>query len=222
MADARRVDWAPVRNPFGKTLAPPLMLDRREDGRLARKSFPGWVGYRRGEASPVRHAAATAFHGRPADHPEWLLKAPGGMDVLAAAAEAGDADISMKLDLGCAAGGLAFRLDDEGGGLFVELAPGSREVSLVKWLPERNARTGNRGYRREVLQSETMYAPFPAGEATAARLLCVGPYVEVSVRGEVVLATFTGERLTGRWGIWAESGPARAEDVRLAQMRLPG
>ncbi|MFM9108821.1 MAG: hypothetical protein ACKOWF_19220, partial [Chloroflexota bacterium] len=93
MADGRRVDWAPVRNPFGKTLAPPLVLERRDDGRLARKSFPGWVGYRRGESAQVSHAEATAFHGRPAAHTGWLLKAPGGLDVLTPALEAEDGDI---------------------------------------------------------------------------------------------------------------------------------
>ncbi|MGI9254671.1 MAG: hypothetical protein ACR2J8_13085 [Thermomicrobiales bacterium] len=46
MSDSRRIDWMSIRNPFGKTLAPPLMLlpDHHEHGRLVRKSCPGWVG----------------------------------------------------------------------------------------------------------------------------------------------------------------------------------
>jgi beta-fructofuranosidase len=221
MSDSRRVDWMSVRNPFGKTLAPPLVLDRRENGRLARKSFPGWVGLRSSDQARAMPAPVTAFQGQPADPGGWDLKAGGGMDVLLAASAASDADITLKLDLSCAAGGLAFRMDEEGGGYFVEFTPQLREASLVKWLPERNARTGFRGYRREVVQRETMFTPFPASEKVAVRLLVVGPYVEVSVRGEVVLATFTGERLTGSWGIWAESGAARADEVRIAPMRRP-
>ncbi|MGI9254670.1 MAG: hypothetical protein ACR2J8_13080 [Thermomicrobiales bacterium] len=143
------------------------------------------------------------------------------MDVLAGVDAPDDFDLTMKLDLSAAAGGLAFRLDDEGGGYFVEFGPKSREVVLVKWMPERDAVSGARGYRREELQRELLYEPFEGGTKTPVRLLVVGPYIEVSVRGEVVLATFSGERMTGRWGIWAECGTAFADDVQIVTMRKP-
>jgi beta-fructofuranosidase len=221
MTDERRVDWARIRNPFGKALAPPLALVRRPDGRLARRSFAGWVGYRTSEPVPAVPQDATSFHGIKPDGSSWRVDAGGGMDLLASERSGRDFDLTMRLDLRAATGGIGFRLDDEGGGVFIEFAPASPDATLVKWLPERSARDGRRGYRREELQREAMSAPWPAGEGVPVRLLSVGPYVEVSVRGEVVLATFTGERLECRWGIWAESGQVAASDVKIAPMRRP-
>ncbi len=222
VADGRRIDWAAIRNPYGKTLAPPLVLERRNDDRLARVSFPGWTAFREHDPAPVAHRRRTQFHGVAAPTRAWEIDAPGGMDVLAAEDEAADADITLDLVLSGAAGGLGFRLDDEGGGIFVEAAPGSREIALVKWMPEGDPRAGTRGYRREEVQRETMAEPFPSEHAVALRLLTVGPYIEVSVAGEVVIATFSGERFAGGWGIWVESGTARASNVLLAPMRRPG
>jgi hypothetical protein len=53
------------------------------------------------------------------------------------------------------------------------------------------------------------------------RLLSVGPYLELELDGEVVLATLTGARLAGRIGVWAEGGLARIADARLSPMRRP-
>src|SRR5215510_12172970 len=79
--------------------------------------------------------ATSLFRGRPADG--WRLRSDGaGMDVLAGADEAGDFRFEGRLVLGPGArqGGLGFRMDERGGGYFVELSLGSAEVVLGKWL----------------------------------------------------------------------------------------
>jgi hypothetical protein len=49
----------------------------------------------------------------------------------------------------------------------------------------------------------------------------VGPYIECSLGGEVVLATLSAERTTGRFGAWIESGEVRVEGGVWSPMRTP-
>lgn len=215
----RTIDWTPIRNPFGKTLAPPLELSLRSDGSLARSTFAGWVAYA-GDLAPAVPAPTTRFHANPADG--WRLDAAGGrMDLLAAAEPVGDARITGNLRLAARHGSLAFRLDDEGGGYEIALRPGSPAVELRKWLPTADARDGDRWYRVETLQREEAHRSVPSGEPIPFALLMVGPYLEFSLFGEVVLATFSGERQAGPWGIWAESGTVAADGLAVAPMRRP-
>lgn len=215
----RTIDWTPIRNPFGKVLAPPLELSLRPDGSLARRSFVGWDAYV-ADAVPAVPERASRFHAIPADG--WRCDAAGGrMDVLAGTEPAGDVRIGGVLRLDARHGGLAFRLDDEGGGYEIALRPGSPSVELRKWLPTTDPLDGGRRYRVDVLQREDLHRIVPASDPIPFALLVVGPYLEFSLFGEVVLATFSGERQNGAWGIWAESGTAAADDLALAVMRRP-
>ncbi len=51
------------------------------------------------------------------------------------------------------------------------------------------------------------------------QVISSGPYIEVSLDGEVVLATLSGERTVGEVGIWAESGTIDLTDPRIVPLR---
>jgi hypothetical protein len=125
------------------------------------------------------------------------------------------------LTLDAALGGLAFRLEDDASGYFVTLTSGSSEVLLQKWLPTRDPHTGRPWFAMTLLQRGALRQPIQPGAEIPFRLLSVGPYIECSLNGEIVLSTLSGERQRGRLGIWAESGSIAATDIRLAPMRQP-
>ena len=143
------------------------------------------------------------------------------MDVLAAAEPFADFWFEWLFRLDGAGGGLAFRLDDEGGGYFVALVAGSDVVELVKWLLVRDPFDDRRWFRVAELQRGRLPRPLARGEPVAFRLLVVGPYLECSFGDEVVLATLSAERRVGQVGLWVESGTLLADDLRLAPMRAP-
>jgi beta-fructofuranosidase len=215
------VDWTTVRNPFGKFIPAPLVLVQRADGSLARHGFPGWSAYRDGEPVPIRPASTSLSHERPSDATWFVDGRDGSFDVLTTSEAAADVWFEGALSLHAASGGLAFRLDDEGGGYFVTLQPDSRDVLLHKWLPTRDPFDGRPWFRYLELQRGHLRRPVAAGEPVRFRLLTAGPYVECALDDEVVIATLTAERTNGRIGIWAESGRVRATAVRAAAMHLP-
>jgi beta-fructofuranosidase len=219
---APAVDWATVRNPFGKYLVAPLLLEARPNGSLARRSFPGWQGYRAGTPVPVLPLATSLLRERPTNGGWSVQTEDGGMDVLATDEPAINFCLAGKLRLDAAAGGIAFRLDDEGGGYFVGLRAGSDEATLTKWLPTRDPHDGRRWFRVDELQRGRLRRPLDAGLTLPFTLIVNGPYLECSFDGEVVLATLSAERTSGRVGFWAESGTLTATAVELAPMRVPG
>lgn len=221
MATPTTVDWTTLRNPFGKFVVSPLVLTARADGTLARGPFPGWDGYREAESAAVGPAPRSLFRGRSTDDRGWEAFGEGGMDVVATTEAVGDILVEGTLDLGAAAGGLAFRLDDEGGGYFVELRAGSDRVCLQKWTPERDPWDGRRRERYAEIQRGRLPRPMARGDQMAFRLLVVGPYIEVAFGGEVVLAELSAERTSGPVGVWADSGRVRADGLRLTRMRRP-
>ena len=50
-------------------------------------------------------------------------------------------------------------------------------------------------------------------------LILSGPYVELELDGQVVIATLSAERTTGHFGIWAESGGIRIDNLSIAPLR---
>ena len=223
LATPATVDWMSPRNPFGKFVVAPLVLRRRADGSLSRHSFPGWLAYREAEPTPARPMPTSLFRDRPlAAGGGWRVDGiEGGMDLLATAEAAGDVWLEGTLRFDARSGGLVFRLDGLGGGYFVELREGSAEVTLAKWLPVVDPSGSCREASCVELQRGRLPHAIGAGDRVPFRLLVVGPYVECSLGGEVVLAELSAERLAGQVGLWAESGSVGAGDLHWAPMRRP-
>jgi beta-fructofuranosidase len=215
-------DWPGFHNPFGKLVPAPLVLVPRPDGSLAKRSFPGWEAYR--ESPPQRPAlAATSLYQGQTISPQsgWRLDPADGMDVSATADLVEDFILEGQLTLHGGIGGVGFRLDGDGGGYFVEIIPGSAEVSLKKWLPGRAEGDGRPWFRFASLQRGRLIRPFGRGNALPVKLIVVGPYVEVSLDDEVVLATLTAERTAGLVGLWSQSAPIELGDAVWSRMRRP-
>lgn len=202
-------------NTYGRIAPPPLQLLRRPDGSLRRASFPGWEAYREAPAAPYEASPRTLWQGRPAKG--WNVSAASGADLVAGATDLGDFLLEGTVTFDAPSAGFGLRLDERGGGYFVEVAPGREDVSLQKWLPPVEQPT----YAYQEIQRGRMYHPIEAGRPVQFRLLSVGAYLELELDGDVVLATLTGQRIGGGVGLWAESGSARIDDARLSPMRRP-
>jgi beta-fructofuranosidase len=216
------VDWTSITNASGKYIPAPLVLVPRADGRLARRSFPGWTTYQESEPAPVPPMPTTLYHGRPHDAESWAIDASSGNhDVLATNDQHQNVWFEGSLTLNAASGGFGFRLDDDGGGYFITLRPGSTDVLLHKWLPTRDPFDNRPWFRYAEVQRGQLPQPLLVDSPVNFQLLSVGPYIELSLDDEVVLAALSAERTLGRIGIWAESGGALATTIRIAPMRSP-
>ena len=202
------VDWVEARNPFGKFLTPPLEIVPRPDGSLALRTFAGWQAYE-----------GDAWHPGPAD---GNLRAPATTRMAIASPPAHSYQVRGELTLQAARGGLAFRTgDDESSGLYIELTPGSRAVTLQRWGTRSRDMGAARGLTYDVLQRAELHAPIDSAEPFAFTLLNVGPYVEFSVNDEVVLATMIGNPVEGGCGVWVEDGELRMARGHWVAMRQP-
>lgn len=217
-------DWPGIRNQAGKFIVAPLVLEPAADGRLIQRSFPGWSDYRTAPLVSLPLDGATHLcrpeTGAPTD---WVVNAPGGFEVLAAAADTPDACLTGTLIVDAAAGGLACRLDGDATGYFLRLTPDAAEVVLTKWLFDRRPEEaeGFPWFTYIEVQRAQLRQPIRRGEAVPFQLLVAGPTIELSLRDEVVIAAVTGERQRGRLGIWAEDGQVALREARVAPLRRP-
>lgn len=214
-----KADWNNAGNPHGKYVVAPLALHQRADGTLACASFDGWSAVAEGEAATLPAAATSLYRDTGADG--WSLATkPGQLDLLATAADHHDVILTGTLTLDAPVGGLGFRLEgDSGGGYFLEIEEGSDQVSLQKWLGALSPWTERPGFAWRELQRGRLRAPFTPGTPLALRLVMNGPYIEISLDGEVVVATLSGERTVGQIGVWAESGAVSLADARIVPLR---
>jgi beta-fructofuranosidase len=202
------VDWVEARNPFGKFLAPPLEIVPRTDGSLALRTFAGWQAYEGDVWQPV-----------PAD---WTLSAPATTRTDFAAPPAHNYQVRGELTLDAARGGLAFRVgEDASSGLYIELTPGSRTVTLQRWGTRQRNMGAALGLTYDVLQQAQLHRPLRAGDPIGFTLLSVGPYVEFSINDEVALATMTGHPEHGTCGFWVEDGELHTANVQWVALRQP-
>lgn len=213
------VDWVNARNPFGKFLAPPLVLTARDDRSLALGPYPGWAAY---QDDWTRVHAATHEDRRSSDADAISACAANGMRLTLADPRAADYVLEGSLTLDAARGGLALRLDDDGNGIYVELTPDSRQVSLQRWGTRRDERDESLGPAFEILQGGHRHQPTLTAQAIPVRMMTNGPYIEVALNGDVVIAFMTGRPALGYWGVWAEQGCCTLREGRVATMRRPG
>lgn len=204
----------------GKFVAAPLILSRRPNGRLSRHRFPGWSSYQTTAPRPLVPMAQTHFHEKARDGEGWHVFAPSGMDVLASTDVLENICIEGSLLIDAEIGGIALGLDDVGGGYFLEIRDASAEISLKQWRAGPLI-AGDRPFRVTELQRTTipMIANHP--EPLPFSVLVAGTYIECSLMGEVVLATHCKERISGRFGLWAEGGTITGAGITGATMRLP-
>jgi hypothetical protein len=205
-------DWPGFRNPAGKLVPPPLVLEPQADGTLTCASFPGWEQYRAAPAAPAQTDRQAGWQ---------LTTAAGSVEVVAGTHDSPDFLFEGSLMLTAAAGGLIFRLDDDEGGYTITLTPGTPDVILAKSFETVRPEDALPWLRYQELQRGQLRQPVRAGEAHAFRLLVVGAYIECSIGGELVIATASQERKSGRFGVWAESGQASIADARWSPMRRP-
>lgn len=216
------VDWTTMSNQAGKFVVAPLVLTQRPDGSLGRQSFPGWDAYREdGVTTPGSAGRGTLLDVPVGTSLAWSLESdPGQMDTLVTDAECGDLQATGVLRLEAVTGGLVFRFDPEASdGYFIELQAGSADVVLKKWLLTSDHRTGQPWFRVEILQRGSLPAPLVAGSAAPFSLILSGPYIEFELNSQVVIATLSGERQSGRLGVWVESGRISIDQFHAVPLR---
>jgi hypothetical protein len=119
-------------------------------------------------------------------------------------------------------GGIGFRLEGAaGGGYFIELEAGSDRVSLQRWLGASDRWSGRPTFTWQELQRGRLRRPFQPGTPLDVHLILNGPYIELALGGEVVIATLSGARTSGDLGIWCESGTVRLEGPSITPQRRP-
>jgi len=219
------VDWATTRNPHGKFIPAPLTLTRRPDGSLACGSFKSWADYEMIPPAVIRTQPRTLFRGADVEGAgaSWsLVTALGELDLLASTDDLTDFSLTGTLQLDAPSGGIAFRLDgDTGGGCFIEINAGSATIALQRWTLTGNPRSNRQWFAFTTLQHGRLPRAFVPGVPLEMRLIVNGPYIELSLSGEVVLATLSEAASTGRIGIWADSGAIALDDAQLAPLRRP-
>jgi hypothetical protein len=216
------VDWTTVSNAAGKFVVAPLVLSQRSDLTLARRSFPRWTEYHQHPpATPVPASDLGEDNSGGGNVPEWRLEAPAGrMETRLTERDYGDLHATGRLRLSATTGGLSFRFDPAtSDGHQIELQAGSTEVLLKKWLLSPEPRTGRPWFRMEILQRGQLPRPLARDTVVPFSLILSGPYVELELDGQVVIATLTAERVTGRFGIWAESGGISIDDFQISPLR---
>ena len=214
-----KADWNNAGNPHGKYVVAPLALRQRADGTLACASFNGWAAHAATEPTSLPTPDASLYRETTAN--DWRLDTtPGELDLLATRDDLADFRLTGTLTLDAPVGGIGFRLEgNTGGGYFLEIEEGSGRVSLQKWLGATEHWTERPTFAWQELQRGRLRTPFTPGTPLALELLSSGPYIEISLDGEVVIATLSGERTTGQFGIWCESGTVSLGDPVLAPLR---
>jgi beta-fructofuranosidase len=216
-----QADWVRAANPHGKYVVAPLVLQPRADGSLACRPFEGWSALANEAARALESDTTTLYRGVPTG--DWALQTETGeLDLLATTDTWSDFRLTATMTLDAPVGGVGFRLEDgTGGGYFVELVEGSENVSLQKWLSFAEPFSDRLNFRWTELQRGRLQQPFAPGRPMTVSMVSSGPYIEVALDGEVVLATLSGERQHGQIGIWAESGAVSLADATIMPLAKP-
>ncbi len=141
------------------------------------------------------------------------------MDVLTATPELADDEVtgSMWID---ATASLVFQLDPKtGAGYVIELWAGSWPVTLQKLPLMEDRWTGQQRFAHTDYQRVELGEPLDRGTALPFRLILSGPYIELTLGDEVVIATLSGELVRGRFGFWVTEGTGSLEDVMATPLK---
>ena len=193
-------------------------------GRMARwpacRSMAGRP-WRADAAEPLESDLTTLY--RDNQSSDWQLQTETGeLDLLATPAEWSDFQLTTTLTLDAPVGGIGFRLEgDSGGGYFVESRRDRKRCRCRSGCRFTEPFSGRANFRWTEFQRGRLREPFEPGTPMTLSLISNGPYIEVALDGEVVLATLSGERQHGQIGIWAESGAVSLTNTTLTPLAQP-
>jgi len=221
---AAEFDWTGAGVP-GRGIAPPKEADALDDGTLVLRSFKsGWEALAAGPAESwgPREICdkAASCRGEWSGNSEAVIGAcDPGMGLLNLPVEG--ADFVLETTVRCedaSVFGVVWRSDDTADqATRAALIPARRRIELHRIAP----RAGRQIGRGHVTLQDNHCALAP-GVGASLRVVAYGPYVEVSVRGRVLLSYFTMSRRAGRIGLFVEDGRAAFDCVRLTRLRPPG
>jgi hypothetical protein len=172
-----------------RVLPSPLRVELGDDGVLRCRRFAAWEA-RLGPEAPLRGLD--------------VVRSPHGSALVTTEAQVHGFRLDASLQADAARVALAFGLDDDGGGMFVDLDPGELRISLRS-----SGRAGDRWFEDRVVQSAPL-REYPR----RVGLRVVDGEVEVTVDDCVVLLAVVEPR-AGRLGLLVDSGEARLHNARL-------
>lgn len=194
-------------------LTSPLLLTAKDDGVLGLASWPAWADL---DWDPTESWAPTeAMFGNTLAEPErrGVGRVSAGQELWLDDRLRRDVRIEGILDLRAPVGGLAFGIDADGSGWFIELDRGEHRARLRRNASGRDAQ-GAPWFQDRVVQEAVV--ELPEGPTTFA-LRMVGGEVELALGGAVVLCTVIGDH-AGRTGMWCDSGEIRVEQAQARSL----
>jgi beta-fructofuranosidase len=204
------------RDRSGRGVVPsPMRLALDPDRRLRCAPWPAWRAY---EAEPAQGwTELDPQLGNPgADRRDHALSCEAGLELWATRRRWGDALVRAELRDSAGLCGLAFGLDDEGNGWFVELDRGEGRARLVRQGPGLDD-DGRPWFTHEVAQEVAWTA---AAERIRLALRIVDDEVELAIDGRVVLSAIVTET-AGRLGAFVDSGRLELYEAEITAMRRP-
>ena len=214
-------------SPFGLRREPgmpiryiPALLDVKTDdtGRLILKSIDAWKRFEK-RLLPVNHEQLTH---RLCDTPyaqssQGVFSSPSGMEIWVApeCLRSFKLDCTLSIDGYC--GGLAFHVDDDGAAYQLEFYPREHRAALTTHRKIRHP-NGCEGFSYRVLQ--TTYCDTQSADVHIS-LIAAGGEIEISLNGNVRLATISTAALEGHWGVLANSGTVKLKKITLTEMAVP-
>lgn len=199
-----------------------LELRQENDGRLRLAPWEAWQSYRIGLPLDLAGGSPSPLCGNPlATVGEASLAVDSGFEVAAFGQVAGDFLLEGVIHMEAARSGIAFYLNNDSEGYFLEFSPAEYRVRLVKYLRVRRKPTGVPWFHYEVRQQNVL-EPSCREHGISLRLLCVGGELECAIEDKVVLSTVSTARRSGKIGLFAECGKIWAERLTMTTMRVPG
>lgn len=196
----------------------PATLGVDASGRLSCAPWPAWAGYEAAAATPW-HDHEPLF-GNPSAHRQGsVLVCESGMELWATPRSWDGALVRAELHGSAGLTGLAFGLDGEGHGWFVELDRGEGRCRLVRQGLRRD-HDGHPWFTHDVLQ-EVPFAPFGARVRLALRV--VDREVELAIGDQVILSALVDavDGIGGRLGAFVDSGRLELLDAEVVPMHTP-
>ena len=207
--------WYRDANGHGAVLSP-ARLAADDHGRLWCAPWSAWDHYASGPARPWTDLEP--LFSNPHAHREGtVLRAHSGMELWATRESCDGALVRAVVRDDAGLCGLAFGLDAEGNGWFVELDRAEARCRLVRQAPGLD-HEGQPWFAHEIAQEVPWTA---AGERICVTLRFVEREVELAIEGRLVLSALV-DTVAGRVGAFVDSGSLELHEPTIVELARPG